>query len=69
MQTMKIFLTEVEEDGKRYAGPNILAEDWQKAEQAAKHNNLILIGEFVEIVADGELMHYIDKVEDTRVLH
>ena len=47
---MKIFLTEVEEDGKRYAGPNILAEDWKKAEQAAKFNNLILVGEFQVII-------------------
>ena len=66
---MKIFLTEVEEDGKRYAGPNILAEDWKKAEQAAKFNNLILVGEFVEIVTDGDLMHYIDKADSAEVLH
>ena len=66
---MKIFLTDVEEDGKRYAGPNILAEDWKKAEQAAKFNNLILVGEFVEIVTDGDLMHYVEKFEDKRVLH
>ena len=66
---MKIFLTEVEEDGKRYAGPNILAEVWKKAEQAAKFNNLILVGEFVEIVTDGDLMHYVEKFEDKRVLH
>ena len=66
---MKIFLTEVEEDGKRYAGPNILAEDWKKAEQAAKFNNLILVGECVEIVTDGDIMHYVEKFEDKRVLH
>ena len=66
---MKIFLTEVEEDGKRYAGPNILAATIKEAEQAAKYNNLILVGEFVEIVTEGGLMHYIDKTEKTKVLH
>ena len=44
---MKIFLTEMEDDGKRYAGPNILAVNWEEAEQAYKYNNLILVGEFV----------------------
>ena len=66
---MKIFLTEVEEDGKRYAGPNILAATMKEAEQAAKYNNLILVGEFVEIVTEGGLMHYIDDTEKTKVLH
>jgi len=66
---MKIFLTEVEEDGKRYAGPNILAATMKEAEQAAKYNNLILVGEFVEIVTEGGLMHYIDETEKTKVLH
>jgi len=66
---MKIFLTEIEEDGKRYAGPNILAATMKEAEQAAKYNNLILVGEFVEIVTEGGLMHYIDETEKTKVLH
>ena len=66
---MKIFLTEMEDDGKRYAGPNILAVNWEEAEQAAKYNNLILVGEFVEIVTEGGLMHYIDETEKTKVLH
>lgn len=66
---MKIFLTEMEDEGKRYAGPNILAPDWEEAEQAAKYNNLILVGEFVEIVTEGGLMHYIDETEKTKILH
>ena len=66
---MKIFLTEMEDEGKRYAGPNILAVNWEEAEQAAKYNNLILVGEFVEIVTEGGLMHYIDETEKTKVLH
>jgi len=33
---MKIFLTEIEEKGKKYAGPNIVAENLAEAEEAAK---------------------------------
>ena len=66
---MKIFLTEMEDDGKRYAGPNILAVNWEEAEQAAKYNNLILVCEFVEIVTEGGLMHYVEEKEAVEVLH
>ena len=66
---MEIYLTEVEDNGKIYAGPNILALNWEEAEKAAKYNNLILVGEFVEIVTEGGLMHYIDKADSAEVLH
>ena len=33
---MKIFVTEFEHKGKVYAGPNIIAEDQEIAEQTAK---------------------------------
>ena len=66
---MKIYLTEVEDNRKIYAGPNILALNWEEAEKAAKYNNLILVGEFVEIVTEGGLMHYIDKADSAEVLH
>lgn len=66
---MKIFLTEMEDEGKRYAGPNILAVNWEEAEKAAKYNNLILVGEFVEIVTEGGLMHYVEEKEAVEVLH
>ena len=66
---MKIYLTEVEDNGKIYAGPNILVLNWEEAEKAAKYNNLILVGEFVEIVTEGGLMHYIDKADSAEVLH
>tara|TARA_R100001460_G_scaffold65361_1_gene105659 strand:- start:180 stop:380 length:201 start_codon:yes stop_codon:yes gene_type:complete len=66
---MKIFLTEVEQDGKRYAGPNILAETWELAEEAAEFNNLILIGELQEIVADGTVIHYLEHGLEPRTLH
>ena len=66
---MKIFLTEVEKEGIRYAGPNILAETWELAEEAALINDLILIGELKEIVADGTLIHYLEQGLAPRTLH
>jgi len=68
---MKIFLTEMEEQGKKYAGPNIVAENLEEAEEAAKANNLIVIGEFVELMVDNGLMHYLeeDLQNKDRVLH
>lgn len=69
--TMKIFLTEIEEKGKKYAGPNIVAENLTEAEEAAKANNLIVVGEFVELIVDNGLMHYLeeDMKNKDRVLH
>ena len=68
---MKIYLTEMEEYGQKYAGPNILAETLQEAEEAAKANGLILLGEFVEIVTERGLMHYIEPEDfnKEKVLH
>jgi|TARA_B100001093_G_scaffold441752_1_gene443079 hypothetical protein len=68
---MKIFLTEIEEKGKKYAGPNIVAENLEEAEEAAKANNLIVVGEFVELLVDNGLMHYLeeDMKNKDRVLH
>ena len=68
---MKIFLTEIEEKGKKYAGPNIVAENLAEAEKAAKANNLILVGEFVELVVGSGLMHYLEeeRPNKNRVLH
>ena len=69
--SMKIYLTEMEEHGKKYAGPNILAENLQEAEEAAEANGLILLGEFVEIVTEKGLMHYIEPEDfnKEKVLH
>ena len=68
---MKIFLTEIEEKGKKYAGPNIVAENLAEAEKAAKANNLIVVGEFVELVVGSGLMHYLEEEirNKHRVLH
>ena len=68
---MKIYLTEMQEHGKKNAGPNILAENLQEAEEAAEANGLILLGEFVEIVTEKGLMHYIEPEDfnKEKVLH
>ena len=68
---MKIFLTEIEEKGKKYAGPNIVAENLTEAEEAAKANNLIVVGEFVELLVDNGLMHYLEEEvhNKDKVLH
>ena len=61
----------MEERGQKYAGPNILAENLQEAEEAAEANGLILLGEFVEIVTEKGLMHYIEPEDfnKEKVLH
>ena len=61
----------MEEHGQKYAGPNILAETLQEAEEAAKANGLILLGEFVEIVTERGLMHYVEPEDfnKEKVLH
>ena len=68
---MKIYLTEMEQHGKKFAGPNIVAETLQEAEEAAEANGLTLLGEFVEIVTERGLMHYIEPEDFNRekVLH
>ena len=68
---MKIFLIEIEETGKKYAGLNIVAENLEEAEEAAKANNLIVVGEIVELLVDNGLMHYLeeDMKNKDRVLH
>ena len=61
----------MEEHGQKYAGPNILAETLQEAEEAAEANGLTLLGEFVEIVTERGLMHYVEPEDFNRekVLH
>ncbi len=69
--SMKIFLTEIEELGKKYAGPNIVAPNLEEAEEAAEANNLTIVGEFTDIYVSDGLMHYSTDEESIidRVLH
>jgi hypothetical protein len=41
---MKIFLTEINAYGTTFAGPNIIAKTIERAEQAATHNGLVVVG-------------------------
>jgi len=66
---MKIFLTEMTKDGKTFAGPNIVAESIEEAEEAAESNNLTLLGEFKEIFIANDLMSYLDEQLSDKVLH
>ena len=55
METMKIFLTEIEAYGTTFAGPNIVASSYEKAELAAAQNHLVVVGELDSIYIDDEL--------------
>ena len=50
---MKIWITSFEIDGKKFAGPNIIAEDEEHAEFIAKHQGLTVEG-ILELVMDNE---------------
>ena len=69
---MKIFLTEIEAYGTTFAGPNIIAPTYEKAEQAAAQNHLVVVGELDSIYIDEELekehLNTIPKEED-RTIH
>jgi len=72
MENMKIFLTEIEAYGTTFAGPNIIATSYEKAELAAAQNHLVVVGELDSIYVDEELeqkhLNTIPK-EDDRILH
>ena len=72
METMKIFLTEIEAYGTTFAGPNIIATTFEKAELAAAQNHLVVVGELDSIYVDDNLeqehLNTIPKKEN-RILH
>ena len=65
---MKIFLTEIEAYGTTFAGPNIIASTYEKAEKAAAQNYLVVVGELDSIYVNDELekeyLNTIPKKED-----
>ena len=69
---MKIFLTEIEAYGTTFAGPNIIASTYEKAEAAAAQNYLVVVGELDSIYVNDELekeyLNTIPKKED-RIIH
>ncbi len=72
METMKIFLTEIEAYGTTFTGPNIIASTFEKAEQAAAQNHLVVVGELDSIYINDELeqehLNTIPKEHD-RTIH
>ena len=72
MQTMKIFLTEMEAYGTTFAGPNIIASTFEKAELAASQNHLVVVGELDSIYINDELeQEYLNTIptENKRIIH
>jgi len=68
---MKIFLTEFDAYGTTFAGPNIIAETFEKADEAAAKNGLIVVGELDSIyvdINDNTHGNYI-PLEKDRVIH
>ena len=61
----------MEQHDKKYAGPNILAETLQEAEEAAEANGLTLLGEFVEIVTERgfNALYRAEDFNREKVLH
>ena len=68
---MKIFLTEIEAYGTTFAGPNIIASTFEKAELAAAQNHLVVVGVLDSIYInddDDEHINTLPKEKD-RILH
>ena len=42
---MATFITEVEKNGEKYAGPEINALSWEDAENQAQEQGVVLVGE------------------------
>jgi hypothetical protein len=68
---MKIYLTEMEVYGKVFAGPNIVAPSFEKAEQAAEQSGLIVVGELDSLVVNEDDTFYPSTIEpeDKRTVH
>ena len=71
METMKIFLTEIEAYGTIFAGPNIVASSYERAELAASQNNLVVVGELDSIYVDDELEQHLNTIPKNkdRIIH
>jgi predicted RecB family endonuclease len=60
---MRIFATQFEHDGKTYAGPNIIARDFEQAEAIAELKGIEVVGELTDYV------YLEDDQPSTRTLH
>jgi hypothetical protein len=71
METMKIFLTEIDVYGTTFAGPNIIASTIEKAEQAATHNGLVVVGVLDSIYIDDSESEHMNMVglNEDKIVH
>jgi hypothetical protein len=71
METMKIFLTEIDVYGTTFAGPNIIASTIEKAEQAATHNGLVVVGVLDSIYIDDSESEHMNMVglNEEKIVH
>lgn len=65
---MKIWITSFEIDGKKFAGPNIIAEDEEHAEFIAKHQGLTVEG-ILELVMDNEFTFEDLELDEFTTIH
>ena len=68
---MKIYLTQMKVHGKVFAGPNIVASSFVKADQAASYSGLTVIGELDSLVVNDDDTWYPVTVdtESNRTVH
>jgi hypothetical protein len=68
---MKIFLTEINVYGTTFAGPNIIASTIERAEQAATHNGLVVVGVLDSIYIDDSDSEHMNKVglNEEKIIH
>ena len=68
---MKIFLTEIDVYGTTFAGPNIIASTIEKAEQAATHNGLVVVGVLDSIYVDDSESEHMNMVglNEDKIVH
>jgi hypothetical protein len=68
---MKIFLTEIEAYGTTFAGPNIIASTIERAEQAATHNGLVIVGVLDSIYIDDSESEHMNRVglNEEKIVH
>jgi hypothetical protein len=68
---MKIFLTEIDVYGTTFAGPNIIASTIERAEQAATHNGLVVVGVLDSIYIDDSESEHMNMVglNEEKIIH
>ena len=71
METMKIFLTEIDAYGTKFSGPNIIASTIERAEEAATQNGLIVVGQLDSIYIDDSNSEHVNVLpnENEKIIH